>query len=159
MRFIHPKGQATSLISLYYCGSFVSSLPPHKGTVPRQYWVRSKDTIPRAGRSINPDLLRMSQPLHPSIVPRLDEEYRDFHNSHLINIVPPHTLPWSPDIRNAPAVPGGSTPLPVHITRDIALTHTKCRVFVPHGDPPENGWPAFIFFHGGMPPAYLTLYS
>ena len=99
----------------------------------------------------------MSQPLHPSIVPRLDEEYRDFHNSHLINIVPPHTLPWSPEIRNAPAVPGGSTPLPVHITRDIALTHTKCRVFVPHGDPPENGWPTFIFFHGGMSPPYLSL--
>ncbi|GLB38127.1 putative lipase esterase [Lyophyllum shimeji] len=89
------------------------------------------------------------QPLHPSIIPRLDPEYLAFHTSTLQYIVPPHTLPWDPAIRNAPAVPGGSAPLEVARTQDFDLTHTKVRAFTPKGETPEGGWPVFIFFHGG----------
>ncbi|KAG7086599.1 hypothetical protein E1B28_002544 [Marasmius oreades] len=90
------------------------------------------------------------QPLHPSVIDRLDPDYAKFHNDVLQYIVPPHTLPWDPAIRNAPAVPGGTAPLKVGKTQDLDLTHTKFRVFTPEGAPPSSsGWPAFIFFHGG----------
>jgi acetyl esterase/lipase len=92
------------------------------------------------------------QPIHPSMLPRLDSEYIEFHNSKLVHIIPPHTIkPWNPNLRNAPAVPGGSEPLQVGKTEDIPLTsgHTSFRAFTPEGDSPENGWPCFIFFHGG----------
>ncbi|KAF8208812.1 alpha/beta hydrolase fold-domain-containing protein [Mycena galopus ATCC 62051] len=89
------------------------------------------------------------QPIHPSMLPRLDPEYIEFHNKSLAHIIPPHTLPWSPSLRDVPAVPGGSAPLPVGATEDIALTHTKFRAFTPEGPAPPDGWPCFIFFHGG----------
>ncbi|KAJ7095983.1 alpha/beta hydrolase fold-domain-containing protein [Mycena belliarum] len=90
-----------------------------------------------------------AQPIHPSMIPRLDPDYVQFHNEKLAQIVPPHTLPWSPALRDAPTVPGGSDPLPVGSTQDIAMSHTKFRAFTPEGACPENGWPCFIFFHGG----------
>ncbi|KAF7346177.1 Abhydrolase-3 domain-containing protein [Mycena sanguinolenta] len=92
---------------------------------------------------------QVHQPIHPSMIPRLVPEYVEFHNKSLAQIVPPHTLPWSPTLRDAPAVPGGSTPLSVGATEDIDLTHTKFRAFTPEGESPANGWPCFIFFHGG----------
>ncbi|KAK7048249.1 Abhydrolase-3 domain-containing protein [Favolaschia claudopus] len=92
---------------------------------------------------------KVHQPIHESMLARLDPEYVEFHNKDLAQIVPPHTLPWSPSLRNAPAVPGGSPPLAVGATEDIDLTHTKFRAFTPEGASPPNGWPCFIFFHGG----------
>ncbi|KAJ7254345.1 alpha/beta hydrolase fold-domain-containing protein [Mycena haematopus] len=92
---------------------------------------------------------QIHQPIHPSMIPRLDPEYIEFHNKSLAQLVPPHTLPWSPALRDVPAVPGGSDPLPVGATEDIDLTHTKFRAFTPQGASPANGWPCFIFFHGG----------
>ncbi|KAG6908209.1 hypothetical protein DXG01_005681 [Tephrocybe rancida] len=89
------------------------------------------------------------QPLHPSIIPRLDHEYIEFHNETLQYIVPPHTLAWDPAIRNTPAVPGESPALEVAKTQDFDLSHTKIRTFTPKGKIPEGGWPVFIFFHGG----------
>ncbi|KAJ7212244.1 alpha/beta hydrolase fold-domain-containing protein [Mycena pura] len=92
---------------------------------------------------------QIHQPIHPSMIPRLDPEYIDFHNKFIATIVPPHTLPWDPAMRNGPAVPGGSHPLPVGKTEDIDMTHTGFRAFTPEGISPANGWPCFIFFHGG----------
>lgn len=89
------------------------------------------------------------QPLHPSIIDLLDPEYIEFHNKHVVNITPPHTLPWSPAIRNGMAVPGGTPLLKVAKTQDFDLPTTKCRAFTPEGTPPAGGWPLFIFFHGG----------
>ena len=91
----------------------------------------------------------ITQPLHPSILPLLDPEYRAFHEANLLHFVSPHLLPWSPSIRDRPAVPGGSEPLKVAAVKDFALTHTNVRTFTPFGTAPEKGWPAFIFFHGG----------
>jgi acetyl esterase/lipase len=90
------------------------------------------------------------QPIHPSIISKLDPEYVEFHNNTLQYITPPHTLPWDPALRNAPAVPGGSEPLKVGSTKDFNLSHTDFRAFTPEGQAPEKGWPVFIFFHGGV---------
>jgi hypothetical protein len=117
-----------------------------------------------------------AQPLHPSIIPKLDPEYVDFHNKHLAQIVPPHTIPWNSVTRNAVTMPGTSDPLDVRSTKDIALSKCKVRVFTPPGSRPSQGWPAyvvrssstapssqygirFIFYHGGdvlldMQPSY-----
>ncbi|KAF9462189.1 alpha/beta hydrolase fold-domain-containing protein [Collybia nuda] len=89
------------------------------------------------------------QPLHPSVVSKLDPEYVEFHNSTLQYITPPHTLPWDPALRNAPAVPGGSLPLPVAKIEDFDLKYTKFRAFTPQGTAPAAGWPVLIYFHGG----------
>ncbi|EAU81237.2 hypothetical protein CC1G_09481 [Coprinopsis cinerea okayama7 len=91
----------------------------------------------------------MSNPIHPSLLDKLDPEFIDFYNRELIHIVPPHTLPWTPDIRNAPAVPGGSTPLPVGRIQDFDVEQTRVRVYTPPGEVPDGGWPVFLFFHGG----------
>ncbi|KAJ6619522.1 lipase/ esterase [Mycena sp. CBHHK59/15] len=89
------------------------------------------------------------QPIHPSMIHRLDPEYVEFHNKNLAHLVPPHTVPWTPSLRDAPTVPGGSEPLQVGSIEDIPLTHTNFRAFTPEGVSPSNGWPCFIFFHGG----------
>ncbi|KAJ3932454.1 MAG: alpha/beta hydrolase fold-domain-containing protein [Lentinula lateritia] len=89
------------------------------------------------------------QPLHPTIISRLDPEYVKFHEEVLQYITPPHTLSWDPALRNAPAVPGSTEPLKVHKTQDFNLTHTDMRAFIPEGEAPSAGWPVFIFFHGG----------
>ncbi|PPR01065.1 hypothetical protein CVT26_016012 [Gymnopilus dilepis] len=81
------------------------------------------------------------QPLHPSIIPRLDPEYVEFHNKHIIHLTPPHTLPWDPSIRNAPAVPGTSEPLKVAKTQDFDLPKARFRAFTPEGEKPDGGWP------------------
>ncbi|PPQ79008.1 hypothetical protein CVT25_002317 [Psilocybe cyanescens] len=99
---------------------------------------------------MTPDAERVSkQPIHPSVISRLDPEYLEFHNKNLLYLTPPHTLPWNPSIRNAPTVPGSSEPLKVGKTEDFDMPHTKFRAFTPEGTPPVNGWPVFIFFHGG----------
>jgi hypothetical protein len=101
---------------------------------------------------------QIHQPIHPSMIPRLDPEYVQFHNKCLAQIVPPHTIPWTPSLRDGPAVPGGSDPLPVGETQDIDLTHTKFRAFTPEGASPPNGWPCFIFFHGGTTMAAQSIF-
>lgn len=88
------------------------------------------------------------QPLDPEVIPRLDPDYVKFHEEVLQYIVPPHTLPWSPEIRNAPAVPGSSAVLDCDI-KDYPLSHTSVRSFTPKGTPPTEGWPVFLFYHGG----------
>ncbi|KAF5350502.1 hypothetical protein D9756_008499 [Leucocoprinus leucothites] len=90
-------------------------------------------------------------PLHPSVVDKLDPEYVTFHNAHLIDVIPPERLPvWDPKIRERPAVPGTSQPREVGSIKDFNLSKTNIRAFTPKGDRPANGWPVFIWFHGGM---------
>ncbi|KAI0778246.1 alpha/beta hydrolase fold-domain-containing protein [Trametes elegans] len=89
------------------------------------------------------------QPIHPDIAPKLLDEFAAFHNAHLAHTVPVHELPWDPAIRNTPAVLGGSEPLKVGSVQDYPLSKFSVRVFTPEGEPPADGWPVFIFFHGG----------
>lgn len=89
-------------------------------------------------------------PIHPSVVDKLDPEYVAFHNAHLIDVIPPERLPvWDPKIRERPAVPGTSQPREVGSIKDFNLSKTNIRAFTPKGDRPANGWPVFIWFHGG----------
>ncbi|KAI0275098.1 alpha/beta hydrolase fold-domain-containing protein [Gloeopeniophorella convolvens] len=90
-----------------------------------------------------------TQPLHPSIIPRLDPEYAAFHNEQVLYKPQVHEVPWDPAIRKWPAVPGSSAPLPVGKVEDFNLSRSKVRVFTPEGTAPGAGWPVFIFFHGG----------
>ncbi|KAH7926463.1 hypothetical protein BV22DRAFT_1032839 [Leucogyrophana mollusca] len=91
----------------------------------------------------------LPQAIHPDILPRLDPEYVTQHNIHIAPRVAPHTLPWDPSIRLHPAVPGGSPVTKVGSVRDIALQNCKMRVFTPESQAPAEGWPVFIYFHGG----------
>lgn len=101
----------------------------------------------------------MSQPInpiHPSMIARLDAEYVAFHNANLLDVKPTHLLPWDPAIRNGPAVPGGSPSLEVAKIQDFELSKCPVRVFWPKGEKPEGGWSVFIFFHGGESMSYSS---
>ena len=89
------------------------------------------------------------QAIDPTILPRLDPEYVEFHNEHVAHVVPPHTLPWDPAIRKGVTVPGSSEVLKVGSVQDYELSHCKVRVFTPEGTPPPDGWPAYVWYHGG----------
>ncbi|KAF8328322.1 Alpha/Beta hydrolase protein [Amanita rubescens] len=89
------------------------------------------------------------QPLHPSVISKLDPEYVEFHNKHLQYLPIYHTVPWNPEFRNGVTVPGSTPPLEVGKIQDYDLTHTNFRTFTPPGEAPAKGWPLFIFFHGG----------
>lgn len=89
------------------------------------------------------------QAIDPDILPRLDLEYVAFHNKHVAHLVPPHSLPWDPAIRNRDTVPGSAEVLSVGSVQDYDLSHCKVRVFTPEGSPPPDGWPAYVWYHGG----------
>ncbi|CCM02131.1 uncharacterized protein FIBRA_04208 [Fibroporia radiculosa] len=89
------------------------------------------------------------QPIHPDILPRLDPEYAAFHNATVRYAIPIQLLPWDAAVRQHPAIPGGSEPLKVGGIRDISLERFAIRVFTPEGTAPSEGWPIFLFFHGG----------
>lgn len=90
------------------------------------------------------------QPIDPDILPRLDPEYVEFHNKHIAHLPALHTLPWDPNIRNEETVPGAADILEVGSVKDYDLSKTKVRVFTPEGPPPESGWPAYCWYHGGQ---------
>ena len=89
------------------------------------------------------------QPIYPEIEAKLLPEYAAFHREHLQHTPYLQDIPWSPSIRQQPAVLGGSEPLKVAKVQDIPLSHCSMRTFTPEGDAPAGGWPVFIFFHGG----------
>lgn len=89
------------------------------------------------------------QPIYPEIEAKLLKEYADFHRQHIQHTPYLQDIPWDPAIRAAPAVLGGSDPVPVAKVQDYALSKFSVRVFTPEGDAPAGGWPVFIFFHGG----------
>ncbi|KAH7925191.1 hypothetical protein BV22DRAFT_1011765 [Leucogyrophana mollusca] len=89
------------------------------------------------------------QPLDPEILPRLHPEYVAFHNEHVAYIVPNHLQEWDPSVRNQPTVPGSAEVLEVGSVKDYDLSHCKVRVFTPEGTPPVDGWPVYIWYHGG----------
>ncbi|KAJ4482303.1 alpha/beta hydrolase fold-domain-containing protein [Lentinula aciculospora] len=95
------------------------------------------------------------QPLHHSIISRLDLEYITFHEKYLQHLTPPHTLPWdSAKMRVPPTYGAGSkTPLDVGNITEYELKKgghgRKMRAYTPFGQPPKTGWPVILFFHGG----------
>jgi acetyl esterase/lipase len=92
---------------------------------------------------------KILQPIDPEFEHKLDAEYVKFHRANLLYRPRADQIPWSPATRDTPAVIGTSDPLPVGSIVDYDLGKCKVRVFTPEGEPPTDGWPVFIFFHGG----------
>ncbi|KAM6501397.1 alpha/beta hydrolase fold domain containing protein [Amanita muscaria] len=103
----------------------------------------SEDSEPQSKTKALP-----SQPLHPSVIPKLDPEYIEFHNATFQYLPPVYAIPWNPAFRG-PKLPGTTKPLEVGKIQDYELTNTDCRTYTPPGEKPQSGWPLFITFHGG----------
>ena len=88
-------------------------------------------------------------PLHPDFAQKLDPEYVAYYNANLADKPALHDLPWDPAVRKGPPIQGASAPLPVGAVKDFSLSKFSVRVFTPEGKAPKNGWPVFLFFHGG----------
>ncbi|WWD03447.1 hypothetical protein V865_001499 [Kwoniella europaea PYCC6329] len=88
-------------------------------------------------------------PLHPSVLPRLDKQYEAFYNKYMANAPMIQELPWDPAVRSSPAVPGGAPALPVSKTEDIELDGFSIRVFYPTDLPTSGDAPIFVWYHGG----------
>lgn len=95
-------------------------------------------------------------PLHPSVADKLDPQYVDFYNKHIINSQQVHYQPVAASRVGGKIIPGGSDNLPVGETRDVSIPRretsgpdVKVRCFVPEGQAPSAGWPVMIYYHGG----------
>jgi carboxylesterase type B len=90
------------------------------------------------------------QPLDPDIVKRIVPEYVEFHKTYLMHRPREDQLPWDPACRQHGSI-FSSDVLSVGMIADYAMSNCALRVFTPEGDAPADGWPIFIFFHGGKP--------
>lgn len=95
-------------------------------------------------------------PLSSEILPLLDKEYENFYNKFIINQQQAQFLPVSASRSSGVLIPGSAEQLPVKSVKDYAIQRTESegdpvqvRVFTPFGDPPKDGWPIFLYMHGG----------
>jgi hypothetical protein len=95
-------------------------------------------------------------PIHPSIKDKLDPTYVEFYNKHLIDKQQVHYQPVATSRTSGVLIPGGGAQLKVGKVEDIAVKRretrgpdVKCRVFIPEGEPPLEGWPLMVYYHGG----------
>ncbi|EFX03757.1 candidate lipase from carbohydrate esterase family ce10 [Grosmannia clavigera kw1407] len=94
------------------------------------------------------------QPLHPDVRARLDPDYIQLHEDVLRYVPRSETLPWTADSRSAPSpmAHGGQKLSDVGSVEDRPLGvdgEVQARIFTPSGTPPPQGWPIFVWFHGG----------
>ncbi|KAE9388424.1 hypothetical protein BT96DRAFT_968092 [Gymnopus androsaceus JB14] len=98
------------------------------------------------------------QPLHPSIIPKLDPEYVQFHEKYIQYETPAYMVPWDPI--KARAVQsfdvGSREPLEVGKIEEFEIPmklgdgrKTPVRAYTPPGKPSVAGWPLLLYFHGG----------
>lgn len=90
------------------------------------------------------------QPLHPSVIPWLEEEYVEIHNRSFQYDKPDIEL--SSDLRTAPSRFESTTSEPVEVgsVRPFDLGKFGVLVYTPEGVSPTAGWPAMLGAHGGM---------
>ncbi|KAL1955767.1 hypothetical protein VTO42DRAFT_8087 [Malbranchea cinnamomea] len=101
-------------------------------------------------------------PLHESVRDKLDPEYVEFYNKHIINLQQVHYQPVQASRSSGVLIPGAGPLIPVGKQEDIAIRRQESdgpdvlvRCFTPPVDPekgqtvPENGWPVLLYFHGG----------
>jgi len=106
----------------------------------------------------------VKQPLHPSIIPKLDPAYVDFHRQYIQQMPPRNELQWNPVFRElkSPFALFASKPLDVGKIDEFELMvgtggesksdvdiAIKMKAYTPHGEPPLAGWPGLVYFHGG----------
>lgn len=91
------------------------------------------------------------QPIHQKIRPLLDPEYIAFHDQHCQFAIPDDQKIWDGSARLRPAgwPVTESAPVEVGQVRDLDMGNYNVRVFTPEGQKPPNGWPVFLWFHGG----------
>jgi acetyl esterase/lipase len=94
------------------------------------------------------------QPIHPDIRGLLDPEYVAFHEENLQYIPPSESSPWD---RSQPTSPSpfaavALESVDVDSIQDVVLKHSELRIFTPRVPPPSQGWPVFLWFHGGEYP-------
>lgn len=95
-------------------------------------------------------------PLHESIKDKVHPEYKAFYEQYLLNAPQVHYQPVAASRVGGKIIPGGSDPLPVGKTEDIAIPRqatpgpdVTVRCFTPAGTPPPGGWPVMLYYHGG----------
>lgn len=105
------------------------------------------------------DLPVPTDPLHPSVIPLLDPEYVALHNATLQYAPRLHTMPLKPnrrdDFDSGLEYFTACEPHKVGEEHDFDLVHAKIYTFTPDGVAPPEGWPIFIFFHGGTTRTYF----
>ncbi|KAE9389382.1 hypothetical protein BT96DRAFT_1025068 [Gymnopus androsaceus JB14] len=90
------------------------------------------------------------QPLHPSLIPKLDPEYVVFHEKYIQHATPRYTLPWdSVKMRAGSSYTVGSKkPLEVGKIEEFELKKgghgRKMRAYTPPGEPPIAGWASMV---------------
>ncbi|KAI4868293.1 Alpha/Beta hydrolase protein [Hypoxylon rubiginosum] len=91
------------------------------------------------------------QPIHPDVRAVLDPEYVSFHDQYFQYLVPDDQTTWDGSARVRPtSVPATeSIPVAVGDIRDLDLGNYNVRVFTPETQKPNDGWPVFLWFHGG----------
>ncbi|KAG5636013.1 hypothetical protein H0H81_009393 [Sphagnurus paluster] len=87
--------------------------------------------------------------IHPSMLPLLDPEYVAHHNSNYAHLPALDSMAWDPAIRENFNMQPDFATLPVEKTEDFELDLTRLRAYTPSGEPPEGGWPALLYIHGG----------
>ncbi|KAI8958069.1 alpha/beta hydrolase fold-domain-containing protein [Daldinia sp. FL1419] len=107
-------------------------------------------------RSIRGDHPEPPYPLHSSIVDRINPQYADFYNRHIIKQQQVHLQPIEASRASGTLIPGAGPPAPVAQTKDYIIPRketigpdVRIRAFTPQGTKPANGWPVCIYFHGG----------
>ncbi|KAF9069074.1 alpha/beta hydrolase fold-domain-containing protein [Rhodocollybia butyracea] len=102
--------------------------------------------------SVSTDTQLAKQPLHPSIISKLDPEYVAFHEKYIQNMTPREQLPWDPIAMRIP-LPIGKKPIDVGKVEEFELKRgghgRMMRAYTPIGEPPKTGWPVLVYFHGG----------
>ena len=95
-------------------------------------------------------------PLHDSVKDKLDPEYVQFYNRHIIHNQQVHYQPLHASRSSGVLIPGAGPKLEVGKTEDFKFYRretegpdVRVRVFTPTGEKPAMGWPAMVYFHGG----------
>ncbi|KAI8165401.1 AB hydrolase superfamily protein [Colletotrichum sp. SAR 10_70] len=95
-------------------------------------------------------------PLHPSVLDRINPEYKDFYNKFVFDKQVVHHQPISASRASGTLIPGAGPKLEVASAQDFHIPRKETtgpdilvRAFTPLGEKPEKGWPLCIWFHGG----------
>lgn len=87
---------------------------------------------------------------------RLDPEYVEFYNKHIINIQQVQYLPIGTSRSSGILIPDAGEQPPVGEIKDYDISKFgaagpdfKVRVFTSDGHKPSAGWPVTLWFHGG----------
>ena len=90
------------------------------------------------------------QPLHSSVREELEEAYVKYHDAVLRYLKP--DTEWDPGWRTAPSrfASTSSRPVKVGSVRTLNLGELEIQIYTPDGVQPTAGWPAMLWFHGGM---------